>query len=229
MALLDIFVGVPQSKYAGMAIMLALVVVAFAILFGKEQVPVGQKFLFILIMFLVALPSILLSLFQLTCLVTGSGFKNKRWWCGAYAWIGTFFILIYSAIIVVVGVMSLINGTDVRKEIDQMMTYEMMQGEANKQAQEFFENRKATEGFTDMKEEETETAQRDPPPPAPERKETVTETFGTPQYIDPKSVELAKMMASSNTPAPATTNEHFTGQYAKVNEMRAEGFQLKAF
>jgi ABC-type spermidine/putrescine transport system permease subunit II len=80
MALLDLFIGTPQSKYAATAIMAAILVVALAILFGKEKLPIGQKFLFILIMFIVALPSVLLGLFQLTCIVTGSGYKNKRWW-----------------------------------------------------------------------------------------------------------------------------------------------------
>lgn len=135
---LNIFVGVPQSKYAGIAILISLVFVAFAMIFGKDQVPVGQKFLFVLIMFVVSLPSILFLLFQLTCLVTGAGAKNQRWWCAAYAWIGTIFVIIYSVIIVLVGVMSLVNGTSVTKDIDNMMSFEQMKDIADTQAREYF-------------------------------------------------------------------------------------------
>lgn len=136
---MNIFVGVPQSKYAGVAILIALIIVAFAMLFGKEQVPVGQKFLFVLIMFVVALPSVLFTLFQLTCLVTGAGAKNQRWWCTAYAWIGAIFIIMYSVIIVVVGITSLVNGSNVLYDVNQAITVEQMQL-ANSQAAEYFQN-----------------------------------------------------------------------------------------
>jgi len=146
MALLDIFIGTPQSKYAATAILAAILVVALAILFGKEQLPIGQKFLFILIMFIVALPSILLGLFSLTCTVTGSGYKNKRWWCSAFAWLNTIFIIIYSVIIVIVGIMSLVNGSSVISEMEQITAFEAMQGAANRQAQQFMQSQ---EGFVD--------------------------------------------------------------------------------
>lgn len=137
---MNIFVGVPQSKYAGIAILVAMIIVAFAMIFGKEQVPAGQKFLFVLIMFIVALPTILFTLFQLTCLVTGAGMKNQRWWCAAYAWIGTIFIILYSVIIVTVGIASLVNGSNVLSDINQTMSFEQMQDLANQQAREYFQN-----------------------------------------------------------------------------------------
>jgi hypothetical protein len=140
MSLLNIFVGAPQSKYAAIAIVVALIFVAFAMLFGKEQVPVGQKFLFVLVMFIVALPTVLMTLFQLTCLVTGAGIKNQRWWCAAYAWIGTIFIILYSVIVVVVGIAALMNGSNVLSDINNMMTFEQMEDLANQQAAEYFQS-----------------------------------------------------------------------------------------
>jgi hypothetical protein len=144
----SIFIGVPQSKYAGIAILVSLIFVAFAMLFGKEQVPLGQKFMFVLIMFIVALPSILFILFQLTCLVTGAGAKNQRWWCAAYAWIGTIFVIMYSVIVVVVGIMSLMNGTNVVNDVNMVMSFEQMKDMADRQAQEFFVDKQPTESFT---------------------------------------------------------------------------------
>lgn len=153
MSPMNIFIGVPQSKYAGIAILISLVFVAFAMIFGKEQVPVGQKFLFVLLMFVVSLPSILFLLFQLTCLVTGAGAKNQRWWCAAYAWIGTIFVIMYSVIIVVVGIMSMMNGTSVTKDINNMMSFEQMKDMADMRAQEYFstqEDEQAKEEFNKM-------------------------------------------------------------------------------
>lgn len=137
MALLDIFIGVPQSKYAAFAIVAAMAVVALAMMVGKSEVPIGQKFMFVILMILIALPSVLLSLFQLTCIVTGTGLKNQRWWCGAYAWIGTVLMVIYSVLVVVVGITAMANGTDISSQMNNMMMFEDAQ---NKYAQEYFQN-----------------------------------------------------------------------------------------
>jgi magnesium-transporting ATPase (P-type) len=211
MALLDIFVGAPQSKYAGVSILLALGVVALAILFGKEQVPIGQKFMFIVLMFVVALPSILLTLFQLTCLVTGSGFRNQKWWCGAYAWIGSIFILIYSVIIVVVGVMSLVNGTSITKDLEQVGTFEHMQVGANKLAREYFQGEETKE------EEKKESFQSE--------EEEKKELFGVPVQKDDLAEQAKRMeqVAAASAegfqvqkPAPAPASTEAFGNFAAV-------------
>jgi len=114
MAFLDIFVGAPQSKYTATAIIAAILVVSIAILFGKEDIPMGQKFSFILVVFLVSLPSIVLTLFQMTCLVTGS---SKHPWCGWYAWLISAMLIVYCVLIIAIAVISFASGTDVRKEL----------------------------------------------------------------------------------------------------------------
>lgn len=145
--MLNIFVGVPQSKYAAIAILFALAAVSVAILFGRDPVPIGQKFMFILLMFVLALPGLLLTLFQLTCLVTGAGMRNQRWWCSAYAWIGTVLILLYAVVLVVVAVMSIVNGTDVQKDLIAMEaeTFRAQAKSAEHMAAEYFENAKEEE------------------------------------------------------------------------------------
>lgn len=140
MGLTDVFIGVPQSKFAAIAVFLAIAFIAFAVLIGKEPIPMGQRFMFILILFLVSLPGLLLTLFQLTCLVTGAGLKNQRWWCSLYAWIGSVLIILYSVILVVAAVMSMLQGTSMMKELAQMEQYKVSPMDANKMAKELFQD-----------------------------------------------------------------------------------------
>lgn len=104
---LSVFVGVPQSRYAALAILIAVIVVSLVILVSKDTVPVSQKFGFIFLVFLVSLPGLALSLFQLTCIVTGAGFKNKRWWCSLYAWIIAAMMIFYAVILVLGAILSI--------------------------------------------------------------------------------------------------------------------------
>jgi|APGre2960657423_1045063.scaffolds.fasta_scaffold50041_2 uncharacterized membrane protein len=136
MSLFNVFVGVPQSKLAGTAILIAVIVVGLTTLFGKGAVPTGQKLVVALVMFLLSLPAILLTLFQLNCMVTGAGFKNQRWWCGLYAWFVSLMILFYSAVLVIVALMNMVNDKAVEK-------FQDVQDEATKQAKEYFETQEA--------------------------------------------------------------------------------------
>ena len=169
MALLDVFIGVPQSKYAGLAIVVALLSVAVAMLMGKDSVPMGQKFIAILMMFLVALPGLLLSLFQLTCLVTGSGkgTGNKTWWCGAYAWIGTILSFLYALVIVAVAILAITRGTDIQGELSAMNVemFEDAKKAAEKAAAEYFAEANAVE---EPKSADMPPMEGEMPPPAPE-------------------------------------------------------------
>lgn len=191
MSLSSIFLGAPQSKYASMAIIAGLVVTSLAILFGKDSVPVSQKFLFIFLMAMVALPGILLTLFQLTCLVTGAGFRNQRWWCSAFAWIGTIFIIIYAVALVIVGVFSVVNGTSMMGELAQGGDIET----ANELARELFE------GSIDVKDEPEMF--KDVENPAAQTPETQVNEMQ-------RVVEESKKEGYQSVPAPIE-NETFIG------------------
>ena len=106
-SLSSVFFGAPQSSYAALAILLAIVVVALTVIFGDSPVPMSQKFGFVLMVFLISLPGLALSLFQLTCIVTGAGFNNKRWWCSLYAWVLSAIMIFYSVLLVIAAIMSL--------------------------------------------------------------------------------------------------------------------------
>ena len=106
-SLASVFIGVPQSRYSAIAVLLSMAIVGLMVIFGNDGIPTGQKFMMVVLVFLISLPSLALSLFQLTCLVTGAGFKNQRWWCSGYAWLLTAFVIFYSVLLVVSAVMSL--------------------------------------------------------------------------------------------------------------------------
>jgi membrane protein implicated in regulation of membrane protease activity len=107
-SLSSVFFGVPQSRFAAIAILVAVLVVSFVILFGKGTIPMSQKFGFVLLVVLVSLPSLAMSLFQITCLVTGAGLKDQRPWCGWYAWLLSAIMIAYAVLLVASAVMSLV-------------------------------------------------------------------------------------------------------------------------
>ncbi len=203
--MLNIFVGVPQSKYAAIAILFSLAAVSVAVLLGKDPVPLGQKFLFIVLMFVLALPGLLMTLFQLTCIVTGAGLKNQRWWCSAYAWIGTALITLYAIVLVVVAVTSITNGTDIKKDLVAMDTFS-----ANMAAKEYFE------AVQDEKKDKMPAAgpqSYDAPPAMPAVKETFYQSPAAP--MTPGGSEEEKKKLVPNTPpamppSMGSTPEAFT-------------------
>jgi len=114
----DLFFGAPQSKYAGMAILISLAAVGLSILFGKERVPLVQKLIVVGLLFLLSLPAMLVTLFQLTCMVTGAGLKNQRWWCSGYAWLVSALIVLYSVLLIIMTILSF-NAELQSKEVEK--------------------------------------------------------------------------------------------------------------
>jgi len=115
----SVFFGAPQSRYAALAILLAIVVVALTVIFGDSPVPMSQKFGFVLMVFLISLPGLALSLFQLTCIVTGAGFNNKRWWCSLYAWVLSAIMIFYSVLLVIAAIMSVTDKQNEKFTTDE--------------------------------------------------------------------------------------------------------------
>jgi hypothetical protein len=117
MNLKNVFVGVPQSKYAGIAVLIALIAASISILFGKDKIPLGQKIGAILLLLIVSVPGILYSLFQVTCLASGAGSRNQRWWCSVYAWIISVLVVIYSVLLVAVAIMSIFSNSSLINDL----------------------------------------------------------------------------------------------------------------
>ena len=96
----DIFFGSEQSKYAGIALFMTIMILCVIILFSSSRIPIGDRFMFVLFILIISVPSILMSLFELTCIVTG-GNLNTRWWCWLLAWILAVIIIVYCIMIII--------------------------------------------------------------------------------------------------------------------------------
>jgi hypothetical protein len=124
MSLGDIFVGAPQSKLAGIFILLTIAFVAVYILAGKEKIAFSQKIAVVLLLVLLSLPTILLTLFQITCVVTGAGFRDaktgihSKWWCNIYAWIVSVILIAYCIMLVVVATMSFATSRSIIADVE---------------------------------------------------------------------------------------------------------------
>ena len=203
MAILDIFVGVPQSQYAGMAILMSLIAVSVAILIGRDSMQISQKFAFVMLIFLVSAPGVLMTLFQLTCMVTGDKRHGGSWWCGAYSWLVSALVVVYSVLLVTIAVISLATSGKVLEDITRadVEKFEQKQAVANKQASDSFKDTftdapppaAVKKPFTDAP---PSAAQKPAPAPAPASASTGV------AGIDPSQVDLMPVDASAPTPAP---------------------------
>lgn len=106
--LIDAFIGPIQSKYAAVAIISAVIIVCITIIFSNDNIPLDKKLVTALILFVVSLPTILYMLFQMSCIVTGSG--ESTWWCGVYAWFLVLLIVIYSISVVIMAIYSVVGA-----------------------------------------------------------------------------------------------------------------------
>ena len=102
----DIFFGSEQSKYAGIALFSTIVILCIAILFSRSKIPIEQRIGFVLSILIISIPSVLMSLFELTCIVTG-GNTETRWWCWVLAWVISIVIIIYCIIIIISMILSM--------------------------------------------------------------------------------------------------------------------------
>ena len=96
----DVFLGSEQSKYAGIALFITILIICLAILFTSSKIPIEQRIVFVIFILIITLPSILMTLFELTCIVTGGNY-NTRWWCWALAWFLAVMIIFYCIMIII--------------------------------------------------------------------------------------------------------------------------------
>jgi hypothetical protein len=126
----DAFIGTQQSKYAAVSILIAMIAISVSILMGADKIPLGQKFIFVLVILLVSVPSILYTLFQMSCIVTGSIGYSGNWWCGAYAWFLVVIVILYTFLVVIVSIMSIVNKKNMIATEDFYSNKEMYENAA---------------------------------------------------------------------------------------------------
>ena len=96
----DVFLGSEQSKYAGIALFITILIICLAILFTSSKIAIEQRIVFVIFILIITVPSILMSLFELTCIVTGGNY-NTRWWCWLLAWVLAVMIIFYCIMIII--------------------------------------------------------------------------------------------------------------------------------
>lgn len=106
MGFYDAFFGSSQSQYTAYAIVTAIIAICITILLTATDIPISNRILIVFFVIISLVPSIFLTLFELTCIVTG-GTEPNRWWCYSFAWILAAFIIIYCIFIVIISLISL--------------------------------------------------------------------------------------------------------------------------
>ena len=98
--------GTPQSQYAAIAILIAVIAIILSILFNENELNLGERLMLIGSVILFSIPSIVLGLFDLTC-VAGKTVENSLcWWWG---WVIAFIIIIICVIVVFASVSSMLT------------------------------------------------------------------------------------------------------------------------
>jgi len=108
MGFYDAFFGSDQSLYTAYAIIAAIISICVTILFTSTDIPIGSRLLMILFVVITLVPSIFLTLFEITCIVTG-GTEPNNWWCYTFAWVLAAFIIIYCIFVVIISIISLVT------------------------------------------------------------------------------------------------------------------------
>lgn len=134
----DIFIGTKQSRYVAFAILAAIITVSLCILFSPTDISMGKKLVMVIFLILLSIPGILLSLFELTCVVTGGNTKD-RWWCYYFAWIIAIFLIIYCVIIIISAIVSLLTYNNAMIKVKESENTNVLTKEdANNFAQDIF-------------------------------------------------------------------------------------------
>jgi hypothetical protein len=118
MGFYDAFFGSDQSQYTAYAIVAAIIAICITILLTATDIPVSNRLLIVFFVIISLIPSVFLTLFELTCIVTG-GTEPNKWWCYAFAWILAAFIIIYCIFIVIISLISLFTYNNVINNLNE--------------------------------------------------------------------------------------------------------------
>ena len=114
----DVFLGSDQSRFAGIALFITILIICLAILFTSSKIPIEQRIVFVIFILIITIPSILMSLFELTCIVTGGNY-DTRWWCWALAWVLAIMIVFYCIMIIISLFISMTNYDMANERINE--------------------------------------------------------------------------------------------------------------
>jgi hypothetical protein len=173
-SILDYFIGTAQSKYASIAIFSAIAVICVAILFTNTDISFGNRIAVVLFVFAMCVFPVGISLFELTCIVTGGKQNGKYNLCHVYAWIITGIVILYCTILIIATISSMFTY---KKAFDKINATEssnaISHNDANMIAKNMIESQESAEQDTQMHpviaQEHVEASVPEPvPQPVPE-------------------------------------------------------------
>jgi len=162
MSFTEAFFGSTQSQFTAYAIFAAIISICISIILTGTDMTIGNRFLLIFFVILAVLPSILLMLLQITCMVTG-GNKDDHWWCWLYSWIIAIFVIIYCIFVVIISLSSLFTYNNAISKVDMSEQHNKMTPENSNNYAKMMINtnsKEAIEKFMNAEKEEEEQEQR---------------------------------------------------------------------
>lgn len=185
MAFSDYFIGVAQSKYAAVAIFAAIIMLCIAILFTNTEISLGNRIVVVIFVILMSIFPVGLSLFELTCIVTG-GKGNKYNLCHIFAWFVSIMVVIYCFILIILTLMSMFTYKKAINKIDYAENYNNI----SKEDADIIARNMMQDTGKDNKEEPNNVQQKPPDMPK-QTSELVAATYNTDMSIDgPTTPEL---------------------------------------
>lgn len=137
MSFLDYFIGTAQSKYAAMAIFAAIVVLCISVLVTNTEISLGNRVAVVFFILVMSIFPVAVSLFELTCIVTG-GKKGSAWSpCNMFAWLVAIMIVVYCFILIIMTVMSMFSY---KKALDKVTVADNLSKISSEDAEKIAQN-----------------------------------------------------------------------------------------
>ena len=197
----DVFLGSEQSRYAGIALFITILIICLAVIFTSSKIPIEQRLVFVIFILIISIPSILMSLFELTCIVTGGNY-NTRWWCWLLAWVLAVMIIFY-CIMIIISLFISMSTYDLANEriADDSVKNDVDNSNANSYAKDLMNSYEKDAGISgNMQSEQTPMQQQYQPPIPPQTQPSIPQQS---QHMDLRQVQVP--------PASPSTNGGYTG------------------
>lgn len=192
----DVFYTSEQSRYAGIALFITILVICLAVIFTSSKIPIEQRLVFVIFILIISIPSILMSLFELTCIVTGGNY-NTRWWCWLLAWVLSVMIIFY-CIMIIISLFISMSTYDLANEriADDSVKNDVNNSDANSYAKDLMISYEKDAGISgNMQSEQTPMQQQYQPPIPPQTQPSIPQQS---QHMDLRQVQVPQASPSTN-------------------------------
>ena len=161
----DVFLGSEQSKYAGVALFITILIICLSILFTSSKISIDQRIIFVIFILIITIPSILMSLFELTCIVSGGNY-NTRWWCWLLAWVLAIMIIFY-CIAIIISLFLSMSSYDLANEriTDDLRNKNIDSADANNYAKDIMKSSEQDLKITELQPQQSQEYK----PPVPQQ------------------------------------------------------------